>query len=167
MFYFGLFFALIPHQHPKNHINKHTCLYSHSPSHFQENCGATGYHSLPKDPVYHNTLYISSIVYMYFQIVYMLLGHRSTKKSFVARFTKLTQVFNSHLLMVLVLNTCNTFLGWNFTTSSLNFSELTRASNNFRQQPSEVHPRFYSPSNLYLFPRFRYIKQHLIFCTLY
>ena len=82
---------------------------------------------------------------MYFYIAYMLLRHRPTNKSFVVRFTKLTQVFNSHFLMVLVLTTCNTFLGWNFMTSSLNFTELAWASENFAEQPSEVHPRIKSP----------------------
>ena len=90
----------------------HTCLHI-----CESNCGATGHHptKTQRDDYLHhllNTLYIFSCIYrwQYFiHIIYMLLRHRPpTKKSSALRFIKLSLVFNSHLLIVFVLATCNT-----------------------------------------------------------
>ena len=58
------------------------------------------------------SLYILHCIYFWynFHIVYILLRCQPTKKSFVPRLTKLSQVFNSHFLMVLVFATCKFLL---------------------------------------------------------
>ena len=94
----------------------HTYLPSLSPSYFREQLRSywTPSHKDTERWLFASSLYLFSCIYhwQYFiHIAYMLLRHRHTKKSSALRFIRLSLVFNSHLLIVFVLATCNTSPG--------------------------------------------------------
>ena len=115
----------------------HTCLHSLSPPYFRKQLRSYWAPShieterwLFASPFKHVVHILLYIFWYFIRIINMLLRHRPTKKSFALRFKKLSLAFNSHLVIVFVLVTCNT------SVSNLRvnyFAVLAQTFENFRQ----------------------------------
>ena len=89
----------LPHQHPSNRLNKHTCLYSLSPPYFREQLEsywASSHKELerwlfasPSKDIAIILLYIFLILLFCSHCIYILPRHWPTKKSYVLGFLKL------------------------------------------------------------------------------